>query len=161
MFAGVDPLACTASELLGWLDGLEPGVLAISILVSLDASALSPEDAVTMRRLITDLVTGQLLDHALAWDDGGQTALRILGPRACSTISSRPSAAGTSPQATPTGHACGDHPTAANTSTHHQRSDLPVLCRQLWWMLPRSLTAEAVFRSDVRAVQAAESQPEA
>jgi hypothetical protein len=47
MFIDVDPLACSPSELLGWLDGLEPGVLAMSLLVSLDASALSPEDAVT------------------------------------------------------------------------------------------------------------------
>jgi hypothetical protein len=47
MFIDVDPLTCSSSELLGWLDGLEPGVLALSMLVSVDASALSPEDAVT------------------------------------------------------------------------------------------------------------------
>jgi hypothetical protein len=47
MFEDLDPLACSSSELLAWLDGLEPGVLALSMLVSVDASALSPEDAVT------------------------------------------------------------------------------------------------------------------
>jgi hypothetical protein len=40
MFEDVDPLTCSAGELLGWLDGLEPGVLAMSLLVSVDASAL-------------------------------------------------------------------------------------------------------------------------
>jgi hypothetical protein len=47
MFEDLDPLACSSSELLAWLDGLEPGVLALSMLVSVNASALSPQDAVT------------------------------------------------------------------------------------------------------------------
>jgi hypothetical protein len=47
MFEDLDPLTCSSSELLGWLDGLEPGVLALSMLVSVDASSLSPQDAVT------------------------------------------------------------------------------------------------------------------
>jgi hypothetical protein len=47
MFEDLNPLTCSPSELLAWLDGMAPGVLALSLLVSLDASALSPEDAVT------------------------------------------------------------------------------------------------------------------
>jgi hypothetical protein len=47
MFTTVDPLTCSASALLAELSCMEPGLSVMSLLQSVDAEGLSPDDAVT------------------------------------------------------------------------------------------------------------------
>jgi hypothetical protein len=117
-----------------------------------------PDVAISIRRLVTDPLTGHLLDygrrtyaipqrlrefiiagdrtcrfpgcgrradlsqidHALAWDDGGQTSPGISECSAYDTTNSRRSRAGRSPTANPTDPVYGSHRRAADTTiTRH------------------------------------------
>ena len=51
MFTTVDPLTCSAGALLAELSCLEPGLLVMSLLQSVDVEGLSPDDAVTFLQI--------------------------------------------------------------------------------------------------------------
>ena len=51
MFTMVDPLTCSAGALLAELSCLEPGLLVMSLLRSVDVEGLSPDDAVTFLQI--------------------------------------------------------------------------------------------------------------